>query len=99
MMDGLVMPVSVHWDATDGNGNALPPATRSGSVVLRAPAPGIALGPASSQVAAGATVNVTVTVRNPGRGGAGGRPHPTLPAGPTYGDANRCGNDPTARSQ
>ncbi|TLZ55546.1 MAG: DUF11 domain-containing protein [Methanobacteriota archaeon] len=88
MLDGLVMPVSMHWDATDGNGNALPPATRSGSVVLRAPAPGIALAPASSQVAAGATVNVTVTLRNPGRGGAVGWLNTTFPAGLTYVDDN-----------
>lgn len=88
LSDGLSMPIQVRWSATDGNGNALPPVTRSSTVVLRAPVPAIGLSPGSARADAGSIFTLNLTLRNTGGAAAVGWLNATLPAGFTYVDDN-----------
>ena len=88
LADGVQLPIQVRWSATDGNGNALPPATRSGSVILRAPAPTVLLAPSTLRAEAGSSFVVDLTLRNLGGAAAIGWLNLTLPAGVEYVDDN-----------
>ena len=88
LSDGLPMPIQVRWSASDGNGNPLPPVTRSATVLLRAPIPAISLSPLSLRGEVGSVLTVNLTLRNTGGAAALGWLNTTLPAGFTYVDDN-----------
>ncbi len=88
LSDGLPMPIQVRWSATDGNGNALPPVTRTSTVVLRAPVPAISVAPTYVLADAGAVFTLNLTLRNTGGAAAAGWLNATLPVGFTYVDDN-----------
>jgi len=77
--DGLAMPLEVDWAALDGNGNALPLATRASSVTLHAPVMAVAFtAPGAARFDTSTQIDVTAT--NSGQGGGRAWLNLTLPA-------------------
>lgn len=79
--DGLAMEVRAAWSATDGNGNALAGATRSGAVTLLAPSMTLTLGSSGTSVQVGSEFSLDATVVNVGQAVGEGWLNLTLPPG------------------
>jgi len=85
LQDGLAMGLTVSFEATDGNGNLLPPPNPlEASVDLRAPTPSLSLAVSNGTVSVGNPLVLNVVIENTGRASANGWLNLTLPAAATY---------------
>jgi len=84
LQDGLSMGLAISMDATDGNGNALPPFPLAAAVDLRAPSPSLALAVANGTVSVGSLFVLDIVIENTGRAPANGWLNLSLPSAATY---------------
>lgn len=82
--DGLVMGMQVSYEATDGNGNALPSTPLGGTVELLAPSLSVVQSIANGTVSVGSLFDLDVVVENAGQATANAWLNLTLPAEATY---------------
>jgi hypothetical protein len=84
LQDGLSMGLVVSVEATDGNGNALPPIPLGATVDLRAPSLSVDLAVANGTVSVGSLFVLDVVIENTGRAPANGWLNLSLASAVTY---------------
>lgn len=84
MDDGRTLVLSVGWQASDSDGNPLPPVDRAASAILQAPAAAVTLEALRGEVNASSPFLLRAMVRNTGSAPAAGWLNLTLPAGVAF---------------